>query len=319
MHLIVDAVKRRSKFLLVPAPRGVALALLAALALVAWPALLRGKPKPKPEPPPAAAPTHASLPADLNLASLRVSAMDTIYELDLSIEQIHALRANAVGTASTTARRAAKADPRLSAAFQDLASALLDGKDDQAIAKARSAVIEASGDEDPPLDDEIRVSPAARAKAAAVLAKIKASQMAAFLATHADEVGDPVEMMTDTLTVLRANRTKEGGGTNPDAAEEAAATIEEVSAKVSGLVGGIDEARTKEVDDQVSAWLKGNYELNEQAYASKQAAMEASAQKIVGDISSIGLLEHYLQNQVAILLSNPELSAALESIQASRL
>lgn len=316
MYLTIGVVNRRAKSRSASRRLGVVLGLLTGLALLAWPGLAWAKGKPKPEPP--AAPTHAPLPADLNLASLLVSAMDTIYELDLSTAQIRALRADATGTASNSPRKAAKADPKLAAALQDLENALLDGKDDQAIAKARAQVIEISASEEA-VDDEIRVSPAARAKAAAFLGKIKASQIAAFLATHADEVGDPVEMMTDTMTILRANRTKEGGGTNPDAGPEAAATIDELSVKIAALVAGTDEARCKEVEDQVSAWLKSNYELNDQAYAAREAGLEASAQKIVGDVSNISLLEHYLQNQMAVLLSNPELSAALESIQASRL
>jgi hypothetical protein len=319
MHLVADDLKGRANISTPDAPRQFVIFLLClALAGVLSPTAVGAKAKPKPEP---AAPeaTHGALPADLNLASLRVSAMDTIYELDLSIDQIRSLRALAVGAASTESRKPAKADPKLAAALQEMENALLDGKDDQAIAKARSQVIELFGAVEPPLDDDIHVTAAARSKAAGYFARIKASQVAAFLATHADEVGDPVEMMTDALTTLRANRTKEAGGSNVEAAEEAAITIQEISEKVSALVAGTDEARDKEVADQVAAWLNTNYELSDDAYASKQAAMEAAAVKIVGDVSNMSLLQHWLENQIAILLSNPQLAFALDAIQAGRL
>jgi len=319
MHLTTDVPKRRPNPLAPLVSGQLALWLISlAVAVVISPSLSGAKPKPKPEAPPPE-PTHGALPADLNLASLRVSAMDTVYELDLSIDQIRALRALAVGSASTESRKAAKADPKLAAALQEMENALLDGKDDQAIAKARSEVIELSGALEPPLDDDIRVTAVARSKAAGYFARIKASQIAAFLASHADEVGDPVEIMTDALTTLRANRTKEGGGSNVEAAEEAAILIQEVSEKVSALVVGTDEARNKEVGDQVTSWLNTNYELSDEAYGAKQAAMEAAAAKIVGDVSNMTLLQNWLENQIAVLLSNPQLAFAVDAIQASRL
>ncbi len=64
--------------------------------------------------------------SSLNLASLRVNAaLATLYEFDLSPEQLKALRGAAAKTATSRKRTAVKANPALTLAFKDFQAAAL--------------------------------------------------------------------------------------------------------------------------------------------------------------------------------------------------
>ena len=104
----------------------------------------------------AALAASVALPADLNIASLRVAALDTIYQLDLSAAQLHLLKTAAVGNVNAAQRTPAKADPKLMSSLSELAAALLDGKDDTHIADLRNQVVELSNGDSVQLDDEIQ-------------------------------------------------------------------------------------------------------------------------------------------------------------------
>ncbi len=126
---------------------------------------------------PAAVVPLPALPTDLNLASLRANALATLYEFDLSPEQLKALRGAAAKTATSRKRTAVKANPALTLAFKDFQAALLGGKDDETIAKARNNVVEVAADRND-LDDAVEASDAALAAAPAMCGELKASQIA---------------------------------------------------------------------------------------------------------------------------------------------
>ena len=188
-----------------------------------------------PPPPPAA------LPTDLNDASLRVTAIDMLYQLDLNTAQLNVVRT--VASPSSQARTAAPNNGKLAGALQDLHNALLETTpDDQKIATLRNNVVDLVSTGEVHLDDEVNSTEEARAHAAQVCAEFKASQIAAYLASHADEISDPEETMMASLTDLRQS------GSSADVAGE----IQETSSEVGRLVGGMDDAKVKEIFDQVS-------------------------------------------------------------------
>lgn len=291
----------------------IAVAVLASACLASGVASA-AKPEKRPAEPaaPPAAPATlpaAATPADLNDLSLRVAALATLYELDLSPDQIKAVRdAAAAGAADRQPRAAAKGTPALAQALTDLHAALLKGDDADRVIDLREKVAELQDDEGVDLDDDVRPTDAARGKAAGVVRRLKASQLAAYLAEHADEVGDPVELMVDTLAQVR----DAGPEDDPDG------DIRQTADEVGGLVAGLDAAKAKQVAEQVAGWLKAGRELKDAEYAARSAALEESAKRIVGDVPPTTVLAHWVENEVAGLLSNPQLPAAADAMLAAR-
>ena len=238
----------------------------------------------------------STLPSDPNLASLRVSATMSLYELDASSEQLKLIKAAAAGAASTRVRTAAKGAAKLVKPMDDLETAILSGADDGKIAELRNALVEAASADDVQLDDPVRPTAAALSKAPTVTHTLHASQLAAYLAAHADEVGDPVERMVSAV-----------GQDDTDAATD-----------VAELVVGNDTEKSKALADKVGDWIKAHANLEEADAVKDRAALEASASKVIGDVSSVEVLSHWLDREMATLLSNPELPAACDAMLAGK-
>ena len=182
----------------------------------------------------------------MNDASLRVRALDTLYEFDFSVDQLNDLRTTASGGADSKKRSPAKTNTKLAIAQNNFRDALLDGKDGERIDKLRNEVADLVDDDNVELDDAIALTAVARSKAPQVCRKITSSQMAAYLASHADEVGDPLELMMSTAEELRDLRNG-GGGKDSDAGVEAANLMHVTSTDIGYLVAGVDEAKARAV------------------------------------------------------------------------
>ena len=163
------------------------------------------------------------------------------------------------------------------------------------------------------LDDDVDPTDAAKAAAPAVLKQFKASQIAAFLALHADQVVDPLEVLDSALDAIRDTRS-EGGAT---AAAEINTMTADTAASVSYLVCGSDAARAKTLAGQITSWLKAGSELSDKDFTAMETAREETAKKLLGDPDPIAVLSHWLDLQVAMLLSNPELPAAIDATLAA--
>src|SRR5689334_6370575 len=98
-------------------------ALVLLVCALVSPAVLAA-PKPKPQP-------QVALPADLNDLGMRVTALETIYEFDFTVEQLNALKTLASDTAQKDPRSPAKGNAKLLQGFKDLHAALLKGDDDK--------------------------------------------------------------------------------------------------------------------------------------------------------------------------------------------
>jgi len=254
-----------------------------------------------------------TLPASLRLASMRVSAMDTLYLLDLSKEQLAALREAAAGAAEDQRSESAPANKALRALFIKLQAALEAGNDDASISSLRNQVVELVNSKGIELDDTVRPTSAAHAAAAKALDTLKASQLAAYIAAHADDVGDPIELMNDGLTALR--EAKAATQPNSDEADDIAS---ETSSSVAVLVAGMDGPKAATVAERVTEWLKSNAQLSEADFNANEKKRDAEAREITGSIGPSDVLEHWLQEQMAVLLSNPQAIRAIDLMAARR-
>jgi hypothetical protein len=279
-------------------------AVVVSLGLIApWAVAATKKEKAAPPKPPAIA-----TPIDLNALSLRVRAMEALYELDLSPAQMTTLRgiAGMTGVADARKRSDATGTPKLTAALKDLHEALA-RQDADKVAALRIALDEAEDDDAVDLDDEVKPADAARAKAPEALKMLKAGQVAAYLAEHADEVSDPVELMVDALAEIR----------DPEA-EDVDSEIADTADEVGRLVAGLDSAKAKGLSERVTAWLKDGKALKEEDYAARREALEAAAKRIVGEVQPMQVLTHWLENEMAELIANPELGGAVDAMMAGR-
>jgi hypothetical protein len=295
-----------------------AVACVAIGSPVAW----AGKPNKKkqdadPDPPPAATPPPPAaaeertkgpaLPPNVNLASLRLAAMQTLYELDASPEQLKAVKGAAAGLADPAERASAKGPPKLVAAMKQLQEALLSESDDKQIADARNAMADAMAEVDPPLDDAVHPSPAARTKAAAVCQTFSAGQLAAYLASHADQVVGPGDRLVSSLSDLKDE---------PPA--DADAEVKQVSTEVGLLVAGADADKAAAAAAKAAEWLQAHRATGAPDSADARAKLEASARDAVGDPPPAEVLGHWFENEVAELLANPQLPKAVAPLLTAR-
>jgi hypothetical protein len=259
----------------------------------------------------AGTPAAPAMPADLNLASLRINALDTLYQLDLSPEQLHAMRLAAAGAASGQRRTAVKANAPLAQAMRDFQTALLTSKDDDAVAKLRNHVVELASDVE--LDDEVQPTDAAMAAAPGFCQQLKASQIAAYLALHADQVSDPVELIESALDAIR--------DTKAEAAANAAAEVDSLTTDAAYsagyLVYGTDDAHAKQLEAQITAWLKASADLSDKDFAAQQATREESAKRLIGNVDPMVVLSHWLNLELSQVLANPELPTAIDAMLAA--
>lgn len=281
---------------------------VALLALLVFAAPTYAAPKPKPNKPDTAAPaTPSSAPADVNDLSLRVTALQTLHDFDLSTDQLHTLRALTPGVADTRQRSPAKSIPKLAPALRELHDELLK-PDAEHLTELSAKVDELLDDNNVDLDDGVRATDAARAKAPEFARRLKSSQIAAYLADHAAEVSDPVEQMMGALAEAREE--------DPEDYDDADA--QDMADDVARLVAGRDAAKAKQISTQVLAWFKSARALKDEEFAARQGSLEQAAQHIVGVVNPIDVLSHWLDGEIAELLANPQLPAAIDATLAAR-
>ena len=63
-------------------------------------------------------------------------------------------------------------------------------------------------------------------------------------------------------------------------------------------------------------WLKGPTESKDEITEARREIMEESARKIVGDVTSMQVLNHWMESEMAALLSNPQLPQAIDEMIA---
>jgi hypothetical protein len=98
---------------------------------------------------------------------------------------------------------------------------------------------------------------------------------------------------------------------------EADLLISKTADDVGDLVAGMDQAQAKAIAGRVADWIKANRQTADGSEAAR-AALEESAKKVVGEVSPIDVLNHWLEGEMAELLSNPQLSDAIDAMLSAR-
>jgi len=74
----------------------------------------------------------------------------------------------------------------------------------------------------------------------------------------------------------------------------------------------------KEISDQVVTWFKSNRELKEEEFTARKGSLDESAKRIVGELPAMTVISHWLDYEVATLLSNPQLPGAIDNTLFAR-
>jgi hypothetical protein len=235
--------------------------------------------------------------------SQEVSALQALYTLNLTRPQMETLRKLAGETASRPPKAAdVKASAKFRKALTDLRDALVtQPPDDDRVENLSDRVNDLRDAEQLDLDDGVEVTDEAVERATEVLKLLTARQVAGYVATVADDIGDPLESLQAALDQAKAA-----------SAEQWAQLRDETADEVSQLVGGLDAEKAGRVRDQVVQFLIVARSLKPDEFKAQRPALEKKARQIVGDLGPTEVLRHVMEHALAELLSNPQLPRALD-------
>lgn len=233
---------------------------------------------------------------------LQVAALTTLNDLDLSPEQMRALRKLSQGAAGKPiAVNSARLTDDYRAALTSLRDALV-ADDDEKIADAEDKVDQIRDDEEIDPESDVEMSDSARKVAPEALKILTTSQIAAYLGEHADDVPSPLETMLDALDDCRGTSAADFNGLRSEAADQ-----------VALLVAGLDPKAAKPVADKVSEWLDKARTMSDRDFKAKSGELNESARQIVAGYDPVEGLRHWMEGEMADLLSNPQTRWALNA------
>jgi hypothetical protein len=238
---------------------------------------------------------------DLHALTLQVNALQSLHDLDLTADQLAALAKLAENTAhKSKPGKAVTASPAYRTALTQLRDALVKG-DDEKIDQCRTKFDEIADKELVDIDDHIEITNAARQKLPQVLKLLTVNQLAAYIGTL--DLSDPAERLLDGAEEIV-------GLTGKDKKE----VSDEVSKDVVRLVGGAGSEPAKKLTKNITEFLDRAAGLKEEEFKKKRADLEKEAKQIVGEVNAFKVLEHEVNHNLAELLSNPQLDAAIAAI-----
>jgi hypothetical protein len=237
---------------------------------------------------------------DLNDASLEVQALQAFHQIGFTPAQLKELAKLAKDTAmKPRERKEPKANEKFRTALLELRAALRKNDEDK-IDDLIEKVDKLRDSEEPKLDDKIEVTEAARRSALEAIRLLGAKQLADYVVLYED-LPEPLAKVRETL--------KDNLKSKDDAWKKAR---DEAADEVGWLVGGFDTARVTKVKEQVTALLDKGHAWNEAELKKQQDELGKSMREIMGDVGPTEVLRHIVQRDLADLLSNPQLPAALE-------
>jgi len=235
---------------------------------------------------------------------LKVAALETLYDFDLTDEQMTALRSQAPAP-DAPAPTGPMVSPKLQRSLLDLYNALVK-VDEEQIEKLQDEVDQATEAEKvkPP---EPALTQAARRQAPALLRQLDAGQIASYFADAADDVQDPAQFLLDTIATGR-------GMTGDDWDKLRAAAVEDVAT----LAAGLDPSAAKPMSDKAAKWLADWHAVDDDQLKARQSEMEAAARQLFAALDPMEVLRHCAERELARLLSNPQLASAIDARLAAK-
>jgi hypothetical protein len=239
---------------------------------------------------------------DLNPLHFEVEALETMYQLQLTREQIERLAQLARSTSrKRQPGRAIRVSKEFHKTLTDLHAALV-ADDDEKIA-AESGAFDALREKESPDFEEAEITSEARRHVPEFLRTLGPRQVAVYLSEFADEFPDPFEKLADALEEVRKAPGKEGQDLRDG-----------VAMQVGWLVGGLDVAAEKRVREKVVALLDRAVQIkDDQQFEAQRPELERAARDLIAGVGPTDVLRHFVERSLAELLSNPRLEAAAQA------
>lgn len=243
----------------------------------------------------------AQPPVDATDLSLEVSALRTLHALKVTPAQLRTLAEWAKETVNPALppRENGAASDAYRTLLEQARAALLDGGSERVV-ELCDRLDEVREEENPPIDDIVAVTPAARQRAFKAIHLFSAKQIASFYASYGESAPDPRELMQNALEKARDFEP-----------EPALAFRDQLADEVAWLVGGVDEEHAEQVKLRVVIWFNLVREMRDREFKKNRAEAERAAEQIVENIGPLDVLRHLLERDLAELLSNPRLPAAI--------
>jgi hypothetical protein len=176
------------------------------------------------------APAKKEAGPNLRDLSQEVTALQALYQLQLTKPQIVALRELAKDTADKSKPDGAgKASDKLRKALADFRDALVKASDAEKIADLAEALDDVQQAEKATLDDELDVTEEARAQAPRAFKILTPKQFAMFAGVIADGIGDPIGELEEAMEMARGLKDKEWKELRT-----------QISDDIGRLLGGVD-------------------------------------------------------------------------------
>jgi hypothetical protein len=236
---------------------------------------------------------------------MEVAALQAFHQFRLTSTQLETLRKLAKETTPEPSHReAAKASTAFRDTLAALRNALVENDDEDLIDQVQEELEELTQKENPELDDGVEVTDAARVRAPELVRSLTGRQLARYLASHAEEIPEPLERILEALGTVR----------KLDPAEWKQVRTA-VSDEVARGVAGVDADKAAQVADQVVQLLIQARAMTEEEFKTERPELEKTAREIVGNLGPLDVLRHFLAQDLAELLSNPRLAAAIDARQ----
>jgi hypothetical protein len=239
---------------------------------------------------------------DLTQLCLEVQALRMLATLQATPAQMKALAALAPETAAKRPEaKECKASPKVRRTLHVLRDALAES-DVEGVTYLGNKFDALREAEDCELNDSFDVTPAARERAPDAVRLFRTRQIAAYLNSYGDELAEPVTGVMNALDQGQGLKDKEWQEMRDAAADD-----------VGWQIGGLDTERVSQVRKQVKEFLDKAHALKADEFKEQRPELEKQVRdKIVGKVDAILVMRHVLERDLAQLLSNPELPAALK-------
>ena len=232
--------------------------------------------------------------------SLEVTALQMMHQFQFTLPQLQKLRQCAKETAARgQARQKGDASEEYRDKLVELRKALLEGDDDDLIDELSDELDEMRLDENPPLADEIKLTPGARRRAPELLRLLKANQYAAYAGLLIDLV-DPLDLLQASLPKVRELESADWREKRAQIADE-----------IGRLVGGVDAAKEENLKKTVAALLTRARRMSDEDFETQHTQLEEEARRIIGPIGPAEVIRNEIEYSIGELLSNARLPAAL--------
>jgi hypothetical protein len=242
-------------------------------------------------------------PSTLNQLSLEVSALQMLYNLNATPNQLQQLRKWAKETVlKDSDLQPGRSTDKFRTALLEMHQALVQNKNSEQIEKLAEKLDSIREEEKPDLDDDVDLTESARRRAPEALRLLGAPQVAAYISILVGDIGDPQGRFREALDQVRTM--------SNDQWKELRGSIGE---EIGRLAAGVDIEKSAKISDEVLQLLIEVRSLKDDEFKAQRSDFQKRVQKIVGDLGPIQVLQNVMENVMATLLSNPRLTAAIDA------